>query len=88
MVGGTDVFQYDDAEFECDDSDLAMYGNDPDESNRVSVLSFMNSAQSAPVAPSASDAAVDINDFFDGEGVYEDAVESDVELDSDGDVVM
>jgi hypothetical protein len=51
----------------------------------------MNSVQAAPVAQNASnasDAAVDINDFFDGEGVYEDVVDSDVELDSDGDVVM
>ena len=88
LVGGTDAFQYDDADFESDDSDLAMYGNDPDDSNRVSVLSLMNSVQLAPVAPNASDAAVDINDFFDGEGVYEDGVDSDVELDSDGDVVM
>ena len=87
MVGGTDAFQYDDAEFESDESDLAMYGNDPDESHRVSVLSFLKST-SAPVAPNVSDAAVDINAFFDDEGVFEDAVDSDVELYSDGDVVM
>jgi hypothetical protein len=29
----------------------------------------MNSVQAAPVAPNALDAAVDINDFFDGEGL-------------------
>ena len=87
MDGGTDAFQYDDAEFESDESDLALYGNDPDESHRVSVLSFLNSAP-APVVANASDATIDINAFFDDEGVFEDAVGSDVELDSDGDVVM
>ena len=51
------------------------------------MLSFLKSA-SAPVAPNVSDAAVDINAFFDDEGVFEDAVDSDVELYSDGDVVM
>ena len=88
MLGGTDAFQYNDAEFESDENDLAMYGNDPDESNRVSVLSFLSAVTSAPVVANAHDADVDINAFFDDEGVFEDAIDSDVELDSDGDVVM
>jgi len=88
MLGGTDAFQYNDAEFESDENDLAMYGNDPDESNRVSVLSFLSAVASAPVVANAHDADVDINAFFDDEGVFEDAIDSDVELDSDGDVVM
>jgi len=88
MVGGTDAFKYNDAEFESDDTDLALYGNDPDESHRVSVLSFLSAVASAPVVANAHDADVDINAFFDDEGVFEDAIDSDVEVDSDGDVVM
>jgi hypothetical protein len=87
MVGGTDAFKYDDSEFESDDTDLALYGNDSDESHRVSVLSILNAVASKPVVANAHNVDVDINAFFD-EGVFDDAVDSDVELDSDGDVVM
>jgi hypothetical protein len=86
-VGGENPADYTSDDFD-DGNDLALYYNDPDESSRVSVLSLMNSVELAPIVPNALDAAVDINDFFDGEGVYEDVVDSDVELDSDGDVVM
>jgi hypothetical protein len=88
MVGGTDAFKYDDADFESDATDLALYANDPDESHRVSVLSFLNTVTSAPVVANAQDADVDINAFFDDEGVFDDAVDCDVDVDSDGDVIM
>ena len=82
MCAGGDTFKYDDVDFESDDSDLALYFNDPDEVPVASsLLSIMNVVATTPVAISAA-ADVDINQYFDYEGNFEE-VDSDSDMDMD-----
>ena len=82
MRTGGDTFKYTDADFESDDNDLALYFNDPDEVPVASsLLSIMNVVATAPVAISAA-ADVDINQYFDHEGNFEE-VDSDSDMDMD-----
>ena len=81
MCSGGDTFNYADVDLEDDSNDLALYFNDPDEVPAVSVLSLMNAVEATPVVAHAPGPDADINQFFDYEGVFEDIVGSDSDMD-------